>query len=150
MQYSLQYTYFITYYYSLYFNYNTPYIHLSYTGIYDRGYRRLLTILKDAGCVFTGHTRPSPIDQDICLSMRDKATSKLPTPASSGSTSSSNTGSGSDAEDGGQSSEGRLLTYTGTLSKTMVSIMHLMSFTTQCMHVNKRTIYTQQYIYKPY
>ena len=75
--------------------------------------------------MFTGHNRPSPIDQDICLSMRDKATSKLPAPSTSsggGSTSSSGSGSGG-AEEGGQSSEGRLLTYTGTLSKTMVSII---------------------------
>ena len=72
--------------------------------------------------------------------MRDKATSKLPTPTSSSSTSSSG-----GSENGGQRSDGRLLTYTGTLSKTMVSIMHfcpLQRFICVNCHFNKNTIYT--------
>ena len=43
--------------------------------MYDRGYRRLLTILKDAGCRFqepSGTGRPlSPADQNVCLSLLD-------------------------------------------------------------------------------
>jgi hypothetical protein len=45
-------------------------------GIYDRGYKRLLTILKDIGCIFPPNNRPKPIDQDICLSMMDKIQQK--------------------------------------------------------------------------
>lgn len=58
-------------------------------GIYDRGYKRLLTILRDAGCLFPSSSsssilsdiktnnyiqRPKPEDQDICLSILDKTT----------------------------------------------------------------------------
>ena len=42
--------------------------------MYDRGYRRLLTLLKDAGCRFyeSGGGRPLPAaDQNICLSIMD-------------------------------------------------------------------------------
>ena len=48
-------------------------------GIYDRGYKHLLTMLKDNGCLFLPSTRPAPIDQDICLSLFDK-TRKVPLP----------------------------------------------------------------------
>lgn len=48
-------------------------------GIYDRGYKRLLTMLKDNGCVFLQGAPPAPIDQDICLSLFDK-TRKTPLP----------------------------------------------------------------------
>ena len=41
-------------------------------GIYDRGYKRLLTTLKNAGCVFKSDgTRPAPQDSNICLSLID-------------------------------------------------------------------------------
>lgn len=42
--------------------------------LYDRGYRRLLTVLKDAGCTFgeSGEGRPRPPeDKNICLSLFD-------------------------------------------------------------------------------
>ena len=42
--------------------------------MYDRGYRRLLTVLKDAGCRFqeSGRGRPMPpADQNICMSILD-------------------------------------------------------------------------------
>lgn len=41
-------------------------------GIYDRGYKGLLTALKDGGCVFPGGgVRPYPVDKNICLSILD-------------------------------------------------------------------------------
>lgn len=43
-------------------------------GIYDRGYKRLLTVLKDTRCRFprrNENIRPVPIDQNICLSLLD-------------------------------------------------------------------------------
>eukprot|EP01038_Epipyxis_sp_PR26KG_P013500 gene13500-18114_t len=42
-------------------------------GIYDKGYRSLLTVLRDGGCSFkSAHaTRPVPIDKNICLSVLD-------------------------------------------------------------------------------
>lgn len=41
-------------------------------GIYDRGYKRLLTTLRNAGCVFKSDgTRPAPQDSNICLSVLD-------------------------------------------------------------------------------
>lgn len=45
-------------------------------GIYDRGYKRLLTVLRDANCRFpirgSGQSfRPIPMDQNICLSLVD-------------------------------------------------------------------------------
>lgn len=68
----------------------TGYIQESSMGdIYDRGYKRLLTILRDAGCSFPSVSsnsaladiktnvyiqRPKPEDQDICLSILDKTT----------------------------------------------------------------------------
>lgn len=48
-------------------------------GIYDRGYKRLLTLLKDLNCRFPKDVkerfRPVPADQNICLSLLDM---KLP------------------------------------------------------------------------
>jgi hypothetical protein len=40
-------------------------------GIYDRGYKRLLTTLKDAGCRFREKKIPAPTDSNICLSLLD-------------------------------------------------------------------------------
>lgn len=41
-------------------------------GIYDRGYKRLLTALRDAGCKFSEKSqRPTPADVNICLSLLD-------------------------------------------------------------------------------
>ena len=39
--------------------------------IYDRGYKRLLTILKDGGCRFESNEVPAPVDSNICLSLLD-------------------------------------------------------------------------------
>jgi len=44
-------------------------------GIYDRGYKRLLTTLRDAGCKFLEDgRRPVPKDVNICLSLLDLST----------------------------------------------------------------------------
>ena len=42
-------------------------------GLYDRGYKLLLTSLRNGGCIFstTGDKRPVPIDNNICLSILD-------------------------------------------------------------------------------
>lgn len=45
-------------------------------GIYDKGYKGLLTALRDAGCKFPNSTtnvkqRPYPLDKNICLSVLD-------------------------------------------------------------------------------
>lgn len=42
-------------------------------GIYDQGFRRLLTTLKDGGCIFNSKsgTPPKPLDNNICLSLID-------------------------------------------------------------------------------
>ena len=48
--------------------------------LYDRGYRRLLTVLKDAGCIFgeSGEGRPRPPeDKNICLSLLDMSAPSL-------------------------------------------------------------------------
>jgi len=39
--------------------------------IYDRGYKRLLTILKDGGCRFELNEVPAPVESNICLSLLD-------------------------------------------------------------------------------
>jgi len=39
--------------------------------IYDRGYKRLLTILKDGGCRFVPNEIPTPVETNICLSLLD-------------------------------------------------------------------------------
>lgn len=43
-------------------------------GIYDKGYRGIITILKGAGCRFEEGKRPTPTDGNICLSLIDLAT----------------------------------------------------------------------------
>lgn len=43
-------------------------------GIYDKGYRGLLTLLTGAGCRIMPGQRPSPIESNICLSLIDLST----------------------------------------------------------------------------
>lgn len=54
-------------------------------GIYDRGYKRLLTLLKDAHCRFpadeTIEFRPIPLDHNICLSLLDVQFTSTNTPS---------------------------------------------------------------------
>ena len=47
--------------------------------LYDRGYRRLLTVLKDAGCMLEKwRRRPRPPeDKNICLSLLDMSAPSL-------------------------------------------------------------------------
>lgn len=44
-------------------------------GIYDRGYKGILTMLKGAGCQFIPGQRPTPTETNICLSLLDLSSS---------------------------------------------------------------------------
>ncbi len=58
-------------------------------GIYDRGYKRLLTLLKDAHCRFPADEsiefRPIPLDHNICLSLLDVQFTSTNTPSNKAS-----------------------------------------------------------------
>lgn len=63
-------------------------------GIYDRGYKRLLTLLKDAHCRFpadeTIEFRPIPLDHNICLSLLDVQFTSTNTPSNNNNNNAAN------------------------------------------------------------